>query len=401
MKIENSIASDYKTFGSYNWFFSPSLIKKRVSKKAGSQGLPNLTVHFLGRRITFMTVAAIIESIHNACKCDRKITVANYNVNSFNLSMQLPWYYEFLQSSEITHCDGMGIIKALSYMGVEIPIQYRASYSLLMPELLEHCDRHQLSVFLLGAKPKNLEAAVERLQEQYPNATFKGHHGYFNLDDEAENQAIVQQINQIKPNVLIVGMGMPLQEKWVSRYRHCLQTNSILVGGAVIDRLAGIVTDCPKFISEVGLEWLYRLLKEPKRLAARYLLGNPAFLFHVALSNFYRSLGGTDTLRVEQEGLSSLGTPLNSHPVPDIESLPIPRQLRLGEYLVEAGLLSCTHLEEALAEQCVTGVRLGEILASKQLIKQETIEFVVKHVTAAKAVSPLVMSSYTKLRSKP
>jgi N-acetylglucosaminyldiphosphoundecaprenol N-acetyl-beta-D-mannosaminyltransferase len=246
--------------------------------------LQSFNVHLLGRRITFMTVPGILKAVHAACRSQDQILVANYNVHSFNLSMQLPWFYDFLQSAEITHCDGMGILKAVRYLGVRIPSTYRVSYTSLMPELLEHCNQHGFSIFLLGAKHKNLEAAVSALQAQYPNIRVEGHHGYFDSKDPDQSDEIVQQINQFKPNVLIVGMGMPVQEDWVHRNRDRLKTNVILPGGAVIDRLAGMVPDCPAFLSNLGLEWLYRLSREPKRLAVRYLVGNVAFVLHIVLA---------------------------------------------------------------------------------------------------------------------
>ena len=249
--------------------------------------LPSLNVILLARRITCMTVPAIVEAIHTACVQGRKITVANYNVHSFNLSMLLPWFYNFLQSAEITHCDSTGILKGLQFMGLSLPMEYRASYTALMPELLEHCNEHGFSIFLLGSKPQHLEAAIQQLENQYPNITLSGHHGYFTIEDPDENEAVIEQINLAKPNILVVGMGMPRQENWIRLHRSRLKVNAIMAGGAVIDRLAGIVSDCPAFLSQRGLEWLYRLCREPKRLAVRYLLGNPAFVFLLALAKFY------------------------------------------------------------------------------------------------------------------
>lgn len=248
---------------------------------------PSYKVHLLGRKINCMTIPAIIEAIHLACVERKKITVANYNVHSFNLSMQLPWFYNFLEDAEITHCDSVGILKAFHCMGLDLPIQYRVSYTLLIPKLLEHCNQHSLSIFLLGSKSERLEAALENLRRQYPNISVAGHHGYFSMDDPDENDAVVQKINQAKPHILLVGMGMPIQENWIQLHRSRLDTNVIMTGGAVIDRLAGVVSDCPTFISNRGLEWLYRLCSEPKRLAVRYLVGNPAFMLHIALAKFY------------------------------------------------------------------------------------------------------------------
>jgi UDP-N-acetyl-D-mannosaminuronic acid transferase (WecB/TagA/CpsF family) len=88
---------------------------------------------------------------------------ANYNVHSFNLSMQIPWFYSFLQSSEIAHCGSVGILKATEWMGLKLPLQYRASYTLLMPKLPEHCDRQEFSIFLLGAKPEHSQRVSEKI----------------------------------------------------------------------------------------------------------------------------------------------------------------------------------------------------------------------------------------------
>lgn len=248
---------------------------------------PSLDVHLLGRRINFMTVSAIIDAIDAACTEKMKLTVANYNVHSFNLSMQLPWFHNFLQSAEITHCDSVGILKAVGFMGLKLPLEYRASYSVLMPKLLSHCHQQGFSVFLLGAKPDCLNTAIAQLKQQYPGLRVSGHHGYFNNRDPQENKRVVNQINQIKPNILIVGMGMPIQENWVRLNRDQLDVNVMMMGGAIIDRFAGVVPDCPPLLSDVGLEWLYRLCREPRRLATRYLLGNPAFVLHIALAKAY------------------------------------------------------------------------------------------------------------------
>ncbi len=269
--------------------------QNRTANTSSVKRIPAFTVYLLERRINCMTVPAIVEAVQKACIERRKITVANTNIHSFNLSMQFPWFYDFLQGSEIVNCDSVGILKAISYMGLKLPLDYRASYTLLMPKLLENCNKNRFSVFLLGGKPENLQAALENLREIYPHVSFSGHHGYFDQEDPKANQAVIQQINQVKPNILLVGMGMPVQEYWVKKHRSNLQVNAILLGGAIIDRMAGVVPDCPSFISDIGLEWLYRLWREPKRLAARYLLGNPAFVLHIMLAKFY-----ANTLRVER-----------------------------------------------------------------------------------------------------
>ncbi|WP_299486073.1 WecB/TagA/CpsF family glycosyltransferase [Acaryochloris sp. IP29b_bin.137] len=233
-----------------------------------------------------MTVKTLVSRVNKACQLGQRIVVANYNINSFNLSVQFPWFYDFLQKSEITHCDGLGVLYALRFMGYQLPKEYRVSYSTLMPELLRHCHENNLSMFLLGAKPEALQAALTNTYLKYPGIELSGHHGYFDIDSSHQNKAVIHQINRTNPNILVVGMGMPRQEYWIHQYLELLNVNAILLGGAVIDRLAGAVEDCPTLLSNNGLEWLYRLSREPKRLLARYLLGNPAFALQVALAKY-------------------------------------------------------------------------------------------------------------------
>ncbi|WP_218081558.1 WecB/TagA/CpsF family glycosyltransferase [Anthocerotibacter panamensis] len=246
--------------------------------------LPTLDVLLLGRRITCITIPALLEAISNVCREGRKLLVSSYNVHSFNLSMQLPWFYDFLKSVDIAPCDGMGIMGAIRYMGVALPLDYRASTTLLMPRLLEQCNDQGTALFLLGAKPEESKVAVQRVKHAYPNLVVGGHHGYFSHKDKDQRAAVIRHINQFRPQILIVGMGSPLQEAFLHHYRHELDANVLMTAGAVIDRLAGMVPDCPERLQNMGLEWFYRLCREPKRLSLRYLLGNPAFALHVALA---------------------------------------------------------------------------------------------------------------------
>ncbi len=323
----------------------------------------------LGRTITCLTIESIQAAIDLSYRQQKRIVIANYNINAFNLSFQLPWFHQFLEESEIVHCDGFGIIKAMQYLKLDIKNDYRVSYTDLMPALLEQCDRNGWGVFLLGTKAETIEAAIENLTATYPNAKFSGHHGYFNRNNRDSNAEIIKTINAAQPQILIVGMGMPIQEEWVKQHRDRLQVNAILVGGAVIDRLAGLVEDCPEWLSKNGLEWVYRFSKEPRRLAARYLLGNPAFALQVLLAKF-------------QQGSNSAKKSVWHHPIslqellaeaPSLNETPSPKK-RIGEYLVELNLITEADLESALEEQLQTGERIGRILADRGLINQKSVD---------------------------
>jgi N-acetylglucosaminyldiphosphoundecaprenol N-acetyl-beta-D-mannosaminyltransferase len=341
------------------------------------EALPNLCVHLLGRRITLMTTREILKSIDLACTQNRRITVANYNTHAFNLSMQLPWFYSFLQQSELVHCDGAGILRGLRWLGLTTSPDYRVSYSEMMPQLLAQCDRESRRVFLLGAKPEYLDGALIKLREQYPNSTFEGQHGYFDRDDLQTNDDIVAAINAFQPNILIVGMGMPIQESWVQRYRDRLHVNAILVGGAVIDRLAGIVQDCPQWIADRELEWVYRLTREPKRLASRYLLGNPAFLLQISLAKFANSASNHLFWATKVNHADLL---VNAAYLDPEKQRQLDRPQPIGHYLIEAGLVTQTQVDTALLEQVQSGRRLGHILAEQGLVRQQTVDFIVQQI---------------------
>lgn len=330
--------------------------------------LPNRNVHLLGRRMTLMTVPAIVDAIRSAIAHNRQLTIGHYNVHGFNLSMQLPWFHNFLQTADITHCDGMGLIKALSFLGMDLPREYGVSHTLLMPTLLDECERQGLKMFLLGAQPQSLSAALQTLREQYPNASFSGHHGYFPRYNLQANAGVVEAINAAQPDILLVCMGMPIQEEWVLHHREQLNVKAVLMGGAIIDRLAGQVANCPSLLSNIGLEWTYRLLREPRRLGARYLLGNPAFVCQILLAKL---LGLHNSLEMDHASLEAA--------VQTFAAASRPPQKRLGEYLVEAGLLTPQHIRQALVEQRHSGLRLGEILVSQGSVQEATVDFLVAH----------------------
>ncbi len=280
--------------------FTESKISKSEAKK-----FPAYNAYLLGRKITCITTSGLLSSIHDACKKRQKITVANYNIHTFNMSVQFPWFLNFLQTAEIAHCDGLGVVYALRFMGYAVPQEYRVSYSILMPELLDYCDNSRRSIYLLGTKSEYLDAAISNLRKQYPNAEINGHHGYFEVDNEESSMKVVDDINRCKPNILIVGMGMPIQEYWVQRYRDRLDVNAILVGGAVIDRMAGVVPECPEFLSNNGLEWLFRLAREPRRLMTRYLIGNPAFLLQIVFAKSHKFCSREQKVAIVSPGHSS------------------------------------------------------------------------------------------------
>ena len=284
-------------YNSYFWtqlkmeFSSSSNSKGGVSNhslKSDSAGVQNcISVRLMNRPIDFISIKNLIQVMIYACKNNSKLFIASCNIHSFNMSMQVPWFYDYLNKANFVRCDGMGILKTVNYLGLDISTEYKASGTNLVPRLLEESRDNNLSFFFLGSKPSVLEKAINNVKQKYPGIQIQGYHGYFDKENSEENAEVLEKISKMRPNVLIVGMGRPIQEHWIHQHRDKIEANVVLPCGAVIDRLAGKVPNAPDWMTNVGLEWLYRLSREPKRLSSRYLLGNPAFLLNVLLCKSY------------------------------------------------------------------------------------------------------------------
>ena len=116
----------------------------------------------------------------------------------------------------------------------------------------------------------------------------KGHHGYFKKFGE-ENESVLKQINEFKPDVLYIGFGMPLQEDWIVNNLEYIEAKVFLPLGACLDFYTGAVYRGPRWMTNCGLEWLARLLTEPQRLWERYVIGNPLFLYRVLQERFTKT----------------------------------------------------------------------------------------------------------------
>jgi N-acetylglucosaminyldiphosphoundecaprenol N-acetyl-beta-D-mannosaminyltransferase len=160
----------------------------------------------------------------------------------------------------------------------------------MAPELTAKMEEIAASLFLIGSRTGVAESAAVRLQERYPRLNIVGcAHGFFDkTPGSAENERVVEQINALRPNILLVGFGMPLQEGWLVNNWNQLDVDVGLTVGALFDYLSGELTRAPRWMTNNGLEWLGRLIVEPRRLWQRYLVGNPKFLYRVLRQKYTR-----------------------------------------------------------------------------------------------------------------
>ena len=234
-------------------------------------------VNVLGVGVDPLTVEELHAEIENLVRGRKRGLVLNANAHCLNLCYEDPALRGFLNSAEVVFCDGAGVMLAARILGGRIPA--RITYADWAWQLAAFAAARGFSLYFLGARPGVAREAARRLKERYPELEIAGvRHGYF---DRSENEAVVEEINAAAPDILLVGLGMPLQEHWLMENRQRLDVGVALTGGAVFDYVSGRLRRGPRLLTRGGLEWLARLLAEPRRLWRRYLVGNPLFLLRV------------------------------------------------------------------------------------------------------------------------
>ncbi|MDP2207906.1 MAG: WecB/TagA/CpsF family glycosyltransferase [Bacteroidota bacterium] len=236
-------------------------------------------IYLAGVKVDVVDGGTILNRIKNLIEENRKGSISYINAHAINLAQRLKWFKKYLNNSEISYADGQGV--RLGAWLLRKPVPALVNLTRWAWELLNYCARNDYKIFLLGATESVIQKAVSNIRKKNPDVKIVGyHHGYFEKTGKPSDD-VVAYINSLKPNVMLVGMGMPLQENWIKENFNSLQVNAIFNGGSCIDILAGVKKVCPQWMSNIGFEWLFRLSQEPLRLFIRYIIGNPKFLYYI------------------------------------------------------------------------------------------------------------------------
>lgn len=237
-------------------------------------------VVLLGVKINAISLAELLTIIKTCALKNECVVISNVNIHAVNIAYSLAWFREFLNQSRLNFCDGFGIKLAAKITGQEL--NYRFTPPDFIDNVCQMAAQSGWRLFFLGAKPGVALRAAEKMKKRYLNLEIKTHHGYFIKDvQDQENSMVIEEINQFHPEILIVGFGMPLQEKWILENIHLLRVNVVLPAGALFDYLSDELPRAPRWMTDHGFEWLGRLVIEPRRLWKRYLIGNPLFFWRV------------------------------------------------------------------------------------------------------------------------
>ena len=181
-----------------------------------------------------------------------------------------------VNAADLVLPDGIGVIYGARILGT--PLKTKLPGIDFIQALMADMAKEGKSVFLLGAKPGVAEAAAEKLKAQYSGLAVVGtQDGYFKDD-----APVVEAVNAARPDLLLVCLGAPKQELWMQRNQSLLNVGLMAGLGGSLDVFAGNVRRAPKAFQRLGLEWLYRLCQNPKRLLKRYLVTNTKFILYTA-----------------------------------------------------------------------------------------------------------------------
>ena len=220
---------------------------------------------------------------------DGKVLINTINAHSFNVAQKDELFAEALAKGDYLIPDGASIIKACSMLKAKSQPKERIAgwdlFAFEMQRLEGRCQKDDVRgrVMFMGSSEKVLARIREKAAVDYPNLEVVTYSPPYKPEfSEEDNAAIIKAINDANPDLLWIGMTAPKQEKWT--YAHWKELDiHCHVGtiGAVFDFYAGTAQRAPRWWQEHSLEWLYRLVKEPKRMWRRYVIGNPLFLWNI------------------------------------------------------------------------------------------------------------------------
>lgn len=238
-------------------------------------------LRLLGVTVHPLTWDDLREVIIKAVEQKRCSVISNHNLHSIYMFHRDAAVREFYGRSTWTHVDGMSLVFFGKLLGLKINRAQRLTHLDWIRPLLAHAQQKSWRVFYLGSRPGVAEKGAAILKTEFPGLSLETAHGYFDAQREsAENRAVVETINRFAPDLLLVGMGMPRQERWIYENRGALDASAIFNVGGLMDYVAGETPTPPRWIGRVGIEWFFRLSSDPVRLWRRYLV-EPWFVMKI------------------------------------------------------------------------------------------------------------------------
>jgi len=246
-------------------------------------GVADAQHQYFGTRIDPRTFADWIADVSSVLAAGRRTWLSgHHNLHSLFLLRHDDQVRRFYGRCNDCYIDGVPVRLILRGFGISTSAAQRFSLMDHFMELLRHAEKNDWSVFYLGSQPAVVNAARRLIRAALPALRIQLQHGH-----SPDNSSVVDSINAFRPDILLVGMGMPLQERWILEHLDQLDAGFVAQAGGTLDYYTGAQAKPPLWLSRIGLAWLYRLLHDPMRLWRRYLL-EPFTLLYPTLRQWYR-----------------------------------------------------------------------------------------------------------------
>lgn len=239
---------------------------------------------FLGLKFWDVDLPTAARFLVRQAQADRRLEVYFVNAHCVNVAARDAAYAALLAEAPFLFADGFGMALAARLAGLRL--QHNVNGTDLFPILCNAAADAGVPIALIGSRPGVALACSERMQQHHPGlrVAWTGH-GYL---DRAEEIDAIAAMNGSGAKIVLVAKGVPAQERWIAANRSRVEAPVVLGVGALFDFYSGTIRRAPPLVRRLRSEWLYRLALEPRRMAGRYLLGNPAFL---ARTVAWRALG--------------------------------------------------------------------------------------------------------------
>lgn len=234
----------------------------------------------LGVKIDRLDTEQVINRLEEFISSGSSHQVVYINVDGINRCFFDKRYRKIIEEADLVYPDGMGVVWASKF--TQRPLPERVNAGDFLPQLCQLCVQKGYRIYLLGGQGWVVRKAAENLCREFPGLQIAGtHHGFFLGEEEEE---VIEEINRSGAHILLVGLGVPYQEKCIKRNLSKL-TPAVCWGvGALFDYYSLRIRRAPFFLRKIGLEWAFRLTLEPKRLWRRYVVGNFIFLLRLFAS---------------------------------------------------------------------------------------------------------------------
>ncbi len=254
------------------------LLEALSEKTTAPHGTALPQIELFDIAVNNLTLDQAVEVIVNRLDGDTPTQVSFLNADCVNIACRSPEYLAALQQSDLVFADGIGLRLAGELFGQ--PVRDNVNGTDLFPRLAAALQGTGKRIYLLGGRPGVAEGVAGWLAKNYPEVELAGwRHGYFSADEEA---AVIENIRRSGADLVLVAFGAPRQELWIRRHLSELGAKVVIGVGGLLDFFSGRIPRAPRWIRRLGMEWAYRLYREPQRLWRRYLLGNVIYLVRLA-----------------------------------------------------------------------------------------------------------------------